>query len=262
LPLLAPHSDADVIAQSAIQGEFGGPSILAFLLTSDVAFRAVTPPLVFLPASPPPPLLPTLPSLKEFSALDTSLWSATETETKLTRRFVNQGQAHAALYLPSVDSFTSGVPIPFVFTFTIEPKLALAPDGPPSDYSSFTKKLPEPRLDEFSIHVVRKVTSLARGATDKILKTFDDEGENLFTLAGETKRKWESGWKHDGTRWTWSVALGGEMVVKRTPTFSHRQLSSSVSVIAFFFLSLLFASLTLKRGLYSIFSRSAYLSPV
>ena len=187
-------------------------------------------PIVFLPPSPPPPLLPTPPdnvSVQDLDHLDDSQWSREIEISNLHSGVFNfNGKATLTLWLPQVPSFPRLMRIPFIVRLALQtqPVKDTAGREPPKGILP-----PPPQLDKASLHLKRCIRTHPRGGIENHTEVFDKNPMDNF-LHGITPQ--EGAWlpKKADMEFYWEKGYiwQGSWIFKEAPNFSIRQLTCKV----------------------------------
>ena len=186
-------------------------------------------PIIFLPPSPPPPLLPTPPnniSVQDLDHLDSQWSREIEVSNLHSGVFSSNGKATLTLWLPQVPSFPRLMRIPFIVRLALQtqPVKDTASGEPPKGILP-----PPPQLDKASLHLKRSLRSETRGATETYTKVYDKNPMDNF-LHGITPQ--EGAWlpKKADMEFYWEKGYmwQGSWIFKEVPNFSNRQLICKV----------------------------------
>jgi len=213
---------------------FKGKDRYDFQYSIDYTFRLtlnrncrVFVPFIFLPPSPPPPLLPPLPETITEHDLDRrlgNLWIADRITSNLRQGiFSSSGQAELVLWLPRIENFPRGTQVPFILSLLLQTKRLssmVSETEPPQKVTP-----PPPVLERAKLHLQRKIRVCARKAVQHHTKTFDKKPtDNLLhehtPQEGPWMRKDSGGQVH----WEKAYIWRGLWTFKETPNFGNRQL--------------------------------------
>ncbi|KAF8580016.1 hypothetical protein K439DRAFT_338107 [Ramaria rubella] len=190
---------------------------------------------MFLPPSPPPPLLPIAPEINSEQDLESTkhLWDNDRSTSDIHGAvFSTIGKAALSLWLPRVSSFPRLTPIPFFLCLTIQSRRVKSHDT--SHTQPSTDVLPPPaQIDKASMHLRRNLRVIARGGTQSHIVTFDKTPmDNLLHGLTPSEGVWILKQDASGMHWEKGYVWAGTWIFKEAPNFSNRQLTWKYALTA------------------------------
>ncbi|KAF8574121.1 hypothetical protein K439DRAFT_1624582 [Ramaria rubella] len=190
-------------------------------------------PFIFLPPSPPPPLLPNPLEIVSENDLESlsDVWTSNRALSNIRNAvFSSNAQATLALWLPRVPSFDRLTPIPFFLCLTLQTRRVSPKETTDAD-SPDEVLYPPVQIDRASMHLRQYIRICARRGVQHHTKTFDKPMDNI--LHGVTPQEGAWALKKDGLDIYWEKGYiwRGLWTFKETPNFSNRQLAWKYALV-------------------------------